>query len=299
VPPAPYRVDLPDPAGRGRHPDEKPEPAPLPPVRPIEELFAELDSLVGLAEVKADIKMVTNLLQITKIRKERGLPVIDTSNHLVFTGNPGTGKTTVARLIGQIYRTLGVVSKGQLIETDRSKLVAGFVGQTAIKTADALDSALGGVLLIDEAYALARGGDDDFGREAIDTLVKGMEDHRDDLALIAAGYPEEMAGFIDANPGLRSRFTRTLHFADYSDDELVRIFCTMGEKSRYAPTEASVTKLREILAAQPRDRGFGNARFVRNVFEKAVGRQASRLVGVTAPTDAQLTTLEADDLVAP
>ena len=291
----------PDPVGaaaaRGG-PPEKPafENAPLPPMRPIEELFAELDALVGLAEVKADVKMVTNLLQVTKMRRERNLPVVDTSNHLVFTGNPGTGKTTVARLIGQIYRTLGVVSKGQLVETDRSKLVAGFVGQTAMKTAAAVESAIGGVLLIDEAYALARGGDDDFGREAIDTLVKTMEDHRDDLALIAAGYPEEMTDFIEANPGLRSRFTRTVHFPDYTDDELVKIFCTVGDKHRYTPTTAAVAELRTILAAQARDRGFGNARFVRNLFERAVSRQATRLVAVTSPTDEQLTTLEPDDL---
>ncbi len=270
--------------------------APAAPARPVEELLAELDALVGLAAVKADVRMVANLLQVAKLRKDRNLPVLDTSNHLVFTGNPGTGKTTVARLLAQIYRSLGVVSTGQLIETDRSRLVAGFVGQTAIRTREAIESALGGLLLVDEAYALVRGGEHDFGREAIDTLVKMMEDHRDDLAVVAAGYTAEMNDFIDANPGLRSRFTRTIEFPDYADDELVQIFESLGRKNRYQPTSDAVTKLRAILAAQPRDRGFGNARFIRNLFEQAVARQATRLVALAAPNDEQLVTLEAGDL---
>ena len=253
---------------------------------------------MGLAAVKADVRMVANLLQIAKLRRDRGLPVLDTSNHLVFTGNPGTGKTTVARLLAQIYRSLGVVSQGQLVETDRSKLVAGYVGQTAIRTREAIESALGGLLLVDEAYALVRGGEQDFGLEAVDTLVKLMEDHRDDLAVVAAGYPDEMKVFIEANPGLRSRFTRTIAFPDYSDDELVEIFVTLGRRNRYVPTDDAVARLRTILAAQPRDRGFGNARFVRNLFEQAVSRQATRLVAAAAPTDEQLVTLEAADLGA-
>jgi len=265
-------------------------------MKTINELLAELDALVGLKAVKDEVARLTSLLQIQALRKDRGLPCIETSHHLVFTGNPGTGKTTVARLLSQIYRAIGVVSKGHLVESDRSLLVAGFVGQTAAKTRAVLQSALGGMLLIDEAYSLARGGDDDFGREAIDTLVKFMEDHRDDIGIVAAGYPTEMQDFIDTNPGLKSRFTRTLSFADYTDDELVTIFERLGETNHYSPTDDAITKLRALLAAEPRDQGFGNARFMRNVFEDAVGRQAQRLTSLEDPTDEQLTTLIADDL---
>jgi hypothetical protein len=271
----------------------------LPPERPIEELLAELDALVGLTAVKADVRRLTSLLRIQQLREERGLPTIETSHHLVFTGNPGTGKTTVARLLGQILRTLGIVSKGHLVETDRSQLVAGYVGQTATRTRAVLESALGGTLLIDEAYALARGSEQDFGREAIDTIVKFMEDHRDDLAVIAAGYPDEMATLIDANPGLKSRFTRTIHFPDYTTEELIAIFESMSAKSSYHLDEGGALKLAEVIDAEPRTRGFGNARFVRNVFEAAIGRQAERLATVEHPTDEQLTTLTADDVVAP
>lgn len=272
-----------------------PEPK-LPPARTITELMAELDALVGLKAVKDEIARLTSLLQIQALRAERGMPTIETSHHLVFTGNPGTGKTTVARLLSQIYRAVGVVSKGHLVETDRSMLVAGFVGQTATKTAAVLQSALGGMLLIDEAYSLARGGADDFGREAIDTLVKFMEDNRDDIGIVAAGYPTEMQDFIDTNPGLKSRFTRTINFADYTDAELVTIFLSLGEKNHYSPTDDAIIKLHALLAAQPRDAGFGNARFIRNLFEDAVGRQAQRLTALEDPTDEQLTTLIADDL---
>ncbi len=260
--------------------------------------MAELDELIGLANVKAEVRRLTSMLQVQQIRAERGLPVIEISHHLVFSGNPGTGKTTVARLLSQIYRAVGVVAKGHLVETDRSKLVAGFVGQTAIKTLETLQASLGGMLLIDEAYALARGGDNDFGREAIDTLVKFMEDHRDDLAIVAAGYTAEMVDFIDANPGLKSRFTRTISFPDYNDDELVDIFLGLGETSRYVCSDAALERVRHFISVEPRARGFGNARFVRNLFETAIAHQAQRIAPLTDPSDEQLTTLTADDITA-
>ncbi len=270
----------------------------LPPARSIDELMAELDGLIGLANVKAEVRRLASMLQVQQIRAERGLPVIEISHHLVFSGNPGTGKTTVARLLSQIYRAVGVVAKGHLVETDRSKLVAGYVGQTAIKTLETLQASLGGMLLIDEAYALARGGENDFGREAIDTLVKFMEDHRDELAIVAAGYTEEMADFVDANPGLKSRFTRTISFPDYTDDELVAIFLGLGEKSRYACSDDALARVRHFITSEPRARGFGNARFVRNLFETAVAHQAQRLAPLSDPSDEQLTTLTADDIAA-
>jgi len=272
---------------------------PLEPARPLEELLAELDGLVGLAPVKAEVKLVTNLLRVEKLRKERDLPVVDHSRHLVFTGNPGTGKTTVARLLAQIYRTLGVVEKGQLVETDRAGLVAGYVGQTALKVKEVFGSAVGGVLLIDEAHALARGKDSDFGHEAIDMLVKLMEDHRDDVVVVVAGYPDEMAEFLDTNPGLRSRFPKTIFFDDYTDDELRHIFDGMCERSHYRPTEEARAQVLAYVAAQPRDRGFGNARLVRNLFEAAVARQASRVVDLAEVSDEALVALEAADIPTP
>ena len=284
-------------AAGGEAPAAAAEPAePLEPPRPLEELLAELDGLVGLAPVKAEVKLVTNLLRVEKLRTERGLPVVEHSRHLVFTGNPGTGKTTVARLLAQIYRTLGVVEKGQLVETDRSGLVAGYVGQTAIKVKEVFAKALGGILLIDEAHALARGEDRDFGHEAIDMIVKLMEDHRDDVVLIVAGYPDEMAAFLDANPGLRSRFPKTIFFDDYSDDELLRIFDGMCVKSHYTPTEDARKRVLEYVTSRPRDRGFGNARLVRNLFEAAVSAQASRVVELGEVSDEVLVALEAADI---
>ena len=272
--------------------------AELPDERPIEELLGELDALVGLEVVKEEVRRLTSLLRIQDLRAEHGLATMETSKHLVFSGNPGTGKTTVARLLSQIFRTLGVVTKGHLVETDRSGLVAGYVGQTATTTRKVLESALGGTLLIDEAYALARGGENDFGLEAVDTIVKFMEDHRDDLSVVAAGYPAEMDELINSNPGLKSRFTRTVTFPDYTTGELIAIFELISGKRQYELDESGRDALADVIDAEPRGRGFGNARFVRNVFEAAVGRQAVRLADVEAPTTEQLTTLTESDIGA-
>ncbi len=279
-----------------------PPPEELPPPRPLSELLAELDALIGLIPVKAEIHRVADLLRVMQLRRERGLPTTAGSRHLVFTGNPGTGKTTVARLVAQIYRTLGVVERGHLVETDRSGPVAGFVGQTATKVRTVVESALDGVLLIDEAYALVRGTESDFGREAIDTLVKMVEDHREDLVVILAGYPDEMALLVAANPGLKSRFPTSIHFPDYTTEELVAIFATMCRAGSYEPTPAALEVVRRRFEADPREQGFGNARTARNLFEAALARHASRIVDLadagTAPSDQQLCTLEPADLEA-
>jgi Cdc6-like AAA superfamily ATPase len=287
------------PAAATTPPATAPEAEELPPARPLDELLAELDGLIGLEGVKREVRLVADLIQIEKLRRERKLPTLDQSRHLVFTGNPGTGKTTVARLLAQIYRTLGVVAKGHLIETDRSRLVAGYVGQTAIQVRHVFDQADEGVLLVDEAYSLMRGGERDFGREAIDTIVKLAEDRRDAVVVIVAGYPAEMQEFLDFNPGMRSRFPRVIFFPDYTGEELVRIFESIGEKGQYRLDAAAREKLLAWFEAHPRTKGFGNGRLARNTFEAAVATQAGRLVAIKDPTDDQLVTFLADDIPDP
>ena len=235
-------------SGTAAVPPPRPE---LPPERPVDEILGELDALIGLDHVKTEVRRLTSLLRIQRLRAEHDLPVIETSRHLVFVGNPGTGKTTVARLLSQLYRSLGVVSRGHLVETDRSDLVAGYVGQTATTTRAVLESALGGTVLIDEAYSLARGGENDFGREAIDTLVKFMEDHRDDLAVVVAGYPAEMQELIDTNPGLESRFARTLDFPDYTTVELIAIFELIATAKQYQLGDDAKVRLTQVIDDEP------------------------------------------------
>ena len=268
----------------------------------LEELLAQLDSLCGLEKVKADVKSLINLVKVRSMRREAGLPVPPMSLHLVFLGNPGTGKTTVARLLAQIYHVIGVLPKGQLVEVDRSGLVAGFVGQTALKTQEVVQKAMGGVLFIDEAYALVnQENGNDFGREAIEVLLKNMEDHRDELIVIVAGYAGLMEKFIHSNPGLESRFNKYLYFEDYNAAQLYDIFSSMCKKNGYTLSqegEAWVRRDLEELFAN-RDENFGNARDVRNLFEKAVSRQADRVAALESPTREQLMELLPQDLEDP
>jgi SpoVK/Ycf46/Vps4 family AAA+-type ATPase len=259
----------------------------------LEELLGELDELTGLERVKSEVHRQAQVLRIEQLRAAAKLRSATITRHLVFLGNPGTGKTTVARLVSGIYRAIGLLSKGQLVEVDRSELVAGYLGQTATKTAEVVAKAIGGVLFIDEAYALAG---DQYGEEAIDTLVKEMEDHRDDLVVIVAGYPVPMASFIAANPGLASRFRTVIVFDDYTDDELTQIFTRLAADSDYAPTPDCLGRFRELLRATPRGEGFGNGRFARNTLEGAVARQAWRLRDVAEPSVDQLRELLPADL---
>lgn len=259
----------------------------------------ELDALVGLASVKKDITKLSNFIRINTIRKEHGLAGSSISYHCVFTGNPGTGKTTVARIIAGIYRELGVLSKGHLVETDRSGLVAEYVGQTAVKTNKVIDAALDGILFIDEAYSLATGGTNDYGLEAIATLLKRMEDDRDRLVVILAGYGNEMNTFINSNPGLASRFNRHIHFPDYDAEELYEIFRRNVQKHEYRLSPEAEVKLKSLLAdaVAHKDKNFGNARFVRNLFEKTLENQASRLSAVANLSKDALMMITAEDIM--
>ncbi|ADU47094.1 AAA family ATPase [Intrasporangium calvum] len=288
----------PDPAGA---PADSAAPAaeaeaaePAEPEKSVEELLAELDAMIGLGRVKKEIHRQVALLKVERMRVDAGLKAARMSRHLVFVGNPGTGKTTVARLVGAIYRALGLLPQGQLVEVDRSELVAGYVGQTAMKTAEVCAKAVGGVLFIDEAYALTG---DQFAQEAVNTLVKEMEDHREDLVVIVAGYPEPMVRFIAQNPGLASRFTTTIEFDDYTDDELLAILDSIADRSEYELTDAARRRVRHTLEATARTPAFGNGRFVRNLFEHAVGRHAWRLQDAVEPTRDDLRLLTEDDVV--
>ena len=270
----------------------------LPPPEDIKDLKAELDGYIGLADVKREVTNLINMATVFKRRQEAGLPTTDFSLHMVFTGNPGTGKTMIARLMARIYRSLGILSKGQLVEVDRSGLVAGYVGQTAIKTQQQIQKALGGVLFIDEAYALNGKSDNDFGQEAIDTVLKAMEDHRDDIVVIVAGYDELMGKFIRSNPGLESRFNRYLHFDDYSTDEMVDIFKLQCKKGSYTLADGVEAEVREFID-EANDAGgitFGNARGVRNLFEQILTQQANRLAGMEEFTKEDLMTITQDDV---
>lgn len=293
------------PVPTGKPADEKPAAAAqaegesTPQPEKLEDVLAELDALCGLDKVKEDVKSLINLVKVRKLREQAGLPVPPMSLHMVFLGNPGTGKTTVARLLARIYHSIGVLSKGQLVEVDRSGLVAGFVGQTALKTQEVIGKALGGVLFIDEAYALTnQESPNDFGQEAVEVILKGMEDNRDDLIVIVAGYTDLMRDFIHSNPGLESRFNKYFQFEDYNGEQLAEIFRSQCKKNGYTLDEETDKAAADAfkLMYESRDENFGNARDVRNIFETAIARQANRVATMENPTKEDLMALTIEDL---
>ena len=276
-------------------PEEKEE---IPPKEKIEDLLAELDSYVGMDAIKTEVRSLINMVQVYKLRREHDLPTTDMSLHMVFSGNPGTGKTTVARIMSRIYHSLDILSKGQLVEVDRSGLVAGYVGQTALKTQKVIEKAMGGVLFIDEAYALNGKSENDFGQEAIDTILKAMEDHRDDLVVIVAGYTELMDRFIHSNPGLESRFNRFLHFEDYTPEQMVAIFKMQCKKGCYVLAQGTEELVRDFIAEESADDSFGNARGVRNLFEHILVAQNNRLAKMENVTRDDLMQIFPDDVLS-
>jgi stage V sporulation protein K len=281
-------------SGGPEQPSEAPEPLPK---EDMKDLLAELDGYIGLQTVKEEVHNLINMASVYQLRRQHDLPTTDMSLHLVFTGNPGTGKTMMARMMARIYRSLDILSRGQLVEVDRSGLVAGYVGQTAIKTQKVIEKAMGGVLFIDEAYALNGRSENDFGQEAIDTILKAMEDHRDDLVVIVAGYTDLMDRFIHSNPGLESRFNRFLLFDDYTTDEMVEIFRMQCKKGCYQLTEEAQPLIRDYIAEESADDSFGNARGVRNLFEHVLVAQNNRLATMEKITREDLMTITADDVL--
>ena len=261
--------------------------------------MAELTGLIGLGTVKTEVESLRNLIKIQAMRAQQGLPNTNMSYHMVFTGNPGTGKTTVARIVAGIYNEIGILKKGHLVETDRAGLVAEYVGQTAPKTNAKIDEALDGVLFIDEAYTLAQGGNQDYGHEAIATLLKRMEDNRDRLIVVLAGYGSEMKTFIESNPGLRSRFNRYINFPDYTPNELLEIFQSYLVKQQYVLSESALTQTANFLKTEvgKGKNDFGNARFVRNLFEKAITQQANRLANIESCDKDMLKRIEEEDII--